>query len=820
MLIVSKRRLVPIAVLFAASLATAFAPAQDPTLVERVNELVARLDTDSLENAWKASDELARLGDKAVPVLEDKLDTDKPIVKLGVSRALLALRDKPRAAKALLGLVKDGTDDKARILALNLLIDRDVEEAGSGLADLLEKSMPGAVKVRLARAVWQLSDDRQRQAKQELAELLKSSDAEVKYGAALALAEIKDFDTAKPYLDEIKNEPSPRGQLAALHLKLAEYSNLLSKAYDSGERNRPNDPNAVINEVIEDVRSFAQEGDHFTEEDLRVYAVKGLLERLDPYSTFLTPKEVDEWTFELNQNYAGIGAYVNLDENGRIFISKPIYSGPAYRLGLQSADKILKVDGWDTADRAINEITARLKGPPGTKVKINVLRRGWTKPRDFEITRESIQIPTVKWELLPGDIGYVVIDTFGGPTGLELEQALVELDKRNIKSLIIDLRFNSGGYLRAAQEVAGKFLDGEQEICYWEGRNKKVAPRRSLKSLEPEHVRKYPVVMLVNKWSASASEIVSGALQDNKRAVLIGERTFGKGSVQKFIPLRSAPPEAFTDELRMNGVWDEDEPFEDVNRNGMWDPGEPFTDKPRRNDEWDAGEPFTDVNNNAIRDADEPFVDVNKNGRYDGPEAFVDRNGNGKYDKGPELKLTIARYYLPSGRSIHTERNRDGKVIELGGVKPDETITQKEYEGWKAEEFARIRESKHVEKYVNKLADDNPKLIAELAVNDGMDPTRYPGFDDLAKELNSPLGKDDVRRYLRAEVRKKAADMRGREFVADFQEDLQLQRAIFRSAQAIGIDLKAIADYGHFAEKVPQPEKEKDAEGKELGTAK
>lgn len=796
--------------------------AQEPELSDRVKEIVTKLEAATLDDAWKASDDLARLGDRAVPQIEEHLESKSVAVRLGAARALLALKDVPRAAKTLLGIVNEGGDDRARILAVDLLIERNVEEAAPGLVAMLEKPLPGLLKARVARAVWELSDDRKGSAKTELANLLKSSDNDVRYAAAIVLAEIKDDKQARPFLEEIKSEPSARGVAAALHLKLGEYRDLLDRAYRPSEASpKPDDKNAVMNEVIQLISKYHQEGDRFTEEELREFAAKGILERIDLHSTYLTPKELQDWTFELNPNYTGIGAFVNLDDNGRIYITRPIYSGPAYRAGLQSGDFVMKVDGWDTADRALTETTARLKGPPGTMTRISVRRKGWTKDREFDIVREAIQIPTVRYDLLPGAIGYIQIDTFGGTTSTEIETALTELEKRSAKSFIIDMRWNTGGYLRAAQEIAGKFLDGNQEICYWEGRNKKIAEKKSLKTLEPEHVRHQPIVVLVNKWSASASEIVAGALQDHKRAVLVGERTFGKGSVQKIIQLQSAPSETWTDEPRTNGVWDPDETFTDRNHNGRWDAGEPFADTPHLNDEWDPGDPYVDVNNNHVRDASEPnpepFTDVNRNGRYDAPERFVDRNGNGKFDTGPELKLTIGRYYLPSGRSIHTERSRDGRVLELGGVKPDETISAKEFEGWKNEEFMRIKDTKLVEDFVREVVEKDRDLAMTLATSDGYETSRYPGFDELYEKLKTPLSKDDVRRFVRIELRRKASDLRGREFLSDFQEDPQLQRAIFTAAKMISLELGAIAEYAAFASKVPQPEKEKDAEGKEIG---
>jgi carboxyl-terminal processing protease len=799
---------------------------QEPTVPERVNELVTKLEKASLDEAWKMSDDLARLGDRAVPAIEEHLASPSVSVRLGAARALIALKDIPRAAKALIGIVKDGPDDRVRIAAVNLLIDRNVEEAAPGLIELLDKPLPGAVKARIALAADRLGADRGR-AHRELTTLIKSSDPEVRYAAAFAMAEIREYDQAKPILAEIKDEPTLRGQLAASYLRLGEMNNLLSDERSRGrESTRKDSKDAILDEVVDKVRMYHQEGDKFTEEELREFASKGILERIDPHSAYLTPKELQDWTFELNPNYTGIGAFVNLDENGRIYITKPIYSGPAYRAGLQRGDFVMKVDGWDTTDRALTEITARLKGPPGTSTKVAIRRKGWKEDRLFDIVREKIDIPTVQGDLLPGNVGYVVVETFGGTTTDELEAALRDLEQRGAKAFVMDLRWNSGGYLRAAQEIAGKFLDGTKEICYWEGRNKKIAPRKSLKTLEPEHVRKQPLVVLVNRGSASASEIVAGALQDHKRAILVGERTFGKGSVQKMIPLDSAQSEPFTDEARSNGIWDSDEPYTDVNGNGKWDQGEPFRDLANRNDEWEPGEPFTDVNNNdkwddakvldGVKVPAEPYVDVNKNGRYEGPEAFTDLNRNGRYDPGPQIKLTIARYYLPSGRSIHTERNRDGKVLDLGGVKPDETIAMKDFEGWKNEELVRVRDTKHVENYVRDLVESDKDLAMQLAVSDGFDSSRYPGFDELYAKLKTPLVKDDVRRYVRLELRKKASDVRGREFLHDFQEDPQLQRAIFDAVKMLNLDFSAIAEYAAFASRIPQPEKEKE-EGKEIG---
>jgi hypothetical protein len=401
------------------------------------------------------------------------------------------------------------------------------------------------------------------------------------------------------------------------------------------------------------------------------------------------------------------------------------------------------------------------------------------------------------------------LTTFGNSTADELEAALVDLAAKNMRALVLDLRFNSGGYLSAAQEIAGKFLTGRQMVCYWEGRNSSEAPKQELFTRSPGFTRKFPLVVLVNRFSASASEIVAGALQDHKRALIVGERTVGKGSVQRLYPLRSRPSETFTDEPRMNGIFDIGERFQDSNENQRWDPGEPFEDRARLNQKWDAREPFEDKNGNNRFDEGEPFSDQNANGVYDDEEAYVDANNNGTYDLGPEIKLTIARYYLPSGRSIHAERDNDGKILQKGGVLPDELISVPPAEGWKQEERTRIRETGKIAEFVATIATRSHDQLVDLAESDGGEFSQYPGFEDFFAQLATPLSKEDVRVLLRQEVRRQASDLRGREFVGDVEADQQLLRAVHSLLNQLGESMDAVPGLAPLKSRVPEPETEK-----------
>ena len=781
------------------------AVAQDAPVAERVSALVARARTTPTEGLWKIANELAELGDPALPHVRAALAGEDLKVRYAAARAVLSLEDDPAAVQAAITLLGEETPPDLREQAVDLTVLQDVQQAVPALNDLLRTGIPGTLRARIARALYYLSVDHRERARENLRALLLSEQAVNREAGALVLAEIGYTDAAREILQEMRQEPTDRGRMAALYLELDTLKKLLARSQSSIGRAPRGD--ALLDEVIDVVRELHQEGDRFDREELLHAAARGVLESIDPHSTFLEPEEAADWDFELNPIYGGVGAYVNLNDDGRIFIVRPIYSGPAYSHDLKTGDVILKVDGWDTFGHPLDEITARMKGPAETPVTLEIMRKGWDKPRSFTIVREQINIPTVQYDILPGEIGYVRLVTFGGNTADELEEALETLESQGMKALILDLRNNSGGYLRAAQEVAGKFLDGNQMICYWEGRNTDLFPRRSLFTTKPNQVRSIPVVVLVNGYSASASEIVAGALQDHKRARLVGTRTFGKGSVQRFYKLQSRPDEPFTDELRRNGRWDPDERFRDDNSNGMWNEGESWQDIPRRNDAWDRGDPFEDLNGNRAHDPDEPYTDLDGDGAYTPPEPFQDLNGNGRYDKGPEIKLTTARYYLPSGRSIHTERDKDGRVTQEGGIPPDESIPLPEREGWKSEAYTRIWESKKVDEYARQLANRDADLVLALAETDAEKTSSYPGFEELYASLDTPLSRDDVRLFLRDEIRRRAADVRGREFLADFQEDPQLQRAIFDALEALGGGLSDVPAYSVFKDRVPEPEK-------------
>lgn len=263
-------------------------------------------------------------------------------------------------------------------------------------------------------------------------------------------------------------------------------------------------------------------------------AIRGMLRTLDPHSSFMPPDVYREMQVETEGSFGGLGIEITLRDHVLTVVS-PIEGTPAFRAGIQPGDQIVKVNGEPTEDMSLMEAVKKLRGPAGTTVTITIMRKGFTEPRDFTLTRAIIHIKSVRWKKLPGDIGYVKVRSFHKTTAEELEEALQDLEEQHIRALVLDLRNNPGGLLEQAIAVADLFLEGDKLIVYTKGRLASQNMKAFSKS-SGAHVD-YPLAILVNGGSASASEIVAGALQDHKRATLIGTQTFGKGSVQTIIPL-------------------------------------------------------------------------------------------------------------------------------------------------------------------------------------------------------------------------------------------------------------------------------------------
>lgn len=679
--------------------------------------------------------------------------------RLAAARALSDMSDGAVLGDEVLTTLQpltDSDDIELRSAALGLL-GRGIFTRGTlkQVLEILEKNTTGElndprVRVAAAKSLWARgTNDLKRTAKHTLTDCVRSTDRNLRVQGGLALAEINDFLSAEPVLRELADEQSTEGQLARAYLRMEEdrrvFDRQISKALSGAEPGRGGSDAqtfAVLKEVIDQVKALHPQGLDVSDEFLLDHAAKGMLSALDRHTDYFTSEEYQRFFFDLQRDYGGIGAFVNFDQEDDFSIVRPIYSGPAYRAGLKTGDKILAIDGWETRDHTSDEIIARLKGKPDSTVVVKIGRPGWPEAKDFAITRQQIVVPSVSMEMLPGKVGYLELVTFGAQTSRELSDAIGKLIDQGANSLVLDLRNNTGGLLHEAREVVELFVKGEQMVVYTKARPG-LPEEPPLKTRDRAVCPDLPLTVLTNEFSASASEIVAGALQDLGRATVVGERSYGKGTVQTLLGLQSAPREKFTDE--------------------------------------------------------------NHNNRHDDWEKYEDANHNGKYDVGPHVKMTVARYYLPSNRCPHKDIDPEtGKITNPDwGVTPDKVVKFREFDAkdaWKNAVLFDLVQKDVFRTYVREHMAANKALFLELADGDKGDFSRYPDFETFYQSLDTKLSKDDIRRWIRFSLRDEVADLRGRAYpggraFADYQEDPQLQMAVKVLLEKQGKDIAEVPEY-------------------------
>jgi len=294
--------------------------------------------------------------------------------------------------------------------------------------------------------------------------------------------------------------------------------------------------------TYEDLRSFVDVlnvikknyVDEVKTKDLVSGAIKGMLSSLDPHSGYMSPEAFKEFQVETKGEFGGLGIQISMKDSILTVIA-PIEDTPAYKAGIKAGDKILKIDGESTKNMSIQDAVSKMRGPKGKPVTLNIFREGWTEPKDIPIVRDIIKIKSVKSKMLKDDIGYIKLTQFQEMTSDDLTKALKDLKEKGMKSIILDLRNDPGGLLNSAVDVAGQFLPPKKLVVYIKGRTGDKIEYFT-EGDDPTYTD-LPMVVLVNQGSASASEIVAGALKDWNRAVIVGVQTFGKGSVQTLIPL-------------------------------------------------------------------------------------------------------------------------------------------------------------------------------------------------------------------------------------------------------------------------------------------
>ncbi len=662
---------------------------------------------------WKCAAALKGMGEGALPQLRRAAGARQPMsAKLALGWALLSLGDFGPGTKVLASVVGGDAPVQAKVCAANTLgrLGRDAAEIE--LTRMLDTAEDGRVRAALAQALNLAATTEAAEAKATtaLVRLARGGNRQAQAAAAIALAELDDFRAPVPaVLKELSREPTARGRLATKLLELRRLSDLMIREKEyTGSLGNP-----LLNEIKTKIIRYHIEPPP-KEQVLVDAAARGMvsaLHKTDPFSSYLSPKRWGEFRTQISRTYGGIGAHVGFlkdDQTGqKVFTAvKPIYSGPAYEAGLRSYDQFVEIDGQSVKGKDLDELRDMLRGLPDSVVACKVRRRGLKQDRELllKIIRANVTLPVAHHRLMPGGIGYLRLANFGDTSSSEVESALPSMEKNGMKVLILDLRDNPGGLLLAARDIADKFLKNDKLIVYSEGRNKKVAPRKEMRTTQPATHPDFPMVVLVNGRTASAAEIVAGALQDHKRAALIGERTYGKGSVQQLMRLDATGRRA-------------------------------------------------------------------------------------------ALKLTVARYFLPSGRSIHrTGENR-------GGIIP--SIVLPFTETWTRGQFEKHRAAGDFYNYSLLQWPDHKKKLMQLAWFDNLNTSQYPGFDKWYDNLRVKTDRDSARRLLRQWIRLLTADQRGRDWPCDLQEDKQLQRAVCEAGSKIaGFDIASIPEYSWFVSKV------------------
>ena len=290
----------------------------------------------------------------------------------------------------------------------------------------------------------------------------------------------------------------------------------------------------LFGEVLDKInKEYVEEVD---QSDTMDAAINGVLQSLDPYSSYMSPKNLEEMQTETKGEFGGLGIEVGM-EAGVVKVISPLDNSPAEREGVKAGDYIVKINDTQVQGKTLNEAVELMRGPVGSTLEITVRRVGLRKSLVFNITREIIQVASVKSEVLDGKIGYIRLTSFNENSDDQIKKKIKEFKKnKKIEGYILDLRNNPGGLLGQAIKISDFFLD-DGEIVSTKGRKKNENQKWFAK--EGDIINGKALIVLINKGSASASEIVAGALKDHKRAVLVGEKSYGKGSVQSIIPLKN-----------------------------------------------------------------------------------------------------------------------------------------------------------------------------------------------------------------------------------------------------------------------------------------
>ena len=290
----------------------------------------------------------------------------------------------------------------------------------------------------------------------------------------------------------------------------------------------------LVGEVLEKINK--EYVDEINQSESMDSAINGLLQSLDPYSAYMSPEIFNEMQTETSGEFGGLGIEVSM-ESGVVKVISPIDDTPASRAGIKAGDYIVKINDVQVQGKSLSEAVDLMRGPVGSGIELTIRRRGERKALIFNVVREIIQIQSVKADILEKNIGYLRLTSFNENSGKQIEREIKKLEKnKDVKSYILDLRNNPGGLLSQAIKISDFFLDNGEIVST---KSRKPSENRKWFAKKGDLTNGKVLIVLINYGSASASEIVAGALKDHKRAILLGENSYGKGSVQSIIPLKN-----------------------------------------------------------------------------------------------------------------------------------------------------------------------------------------------------------------------------------------------------------------------------------------
>ncbi|MDR1520691.1 MAG: hypothetical protein LBU23_11235, partial [Planctomycetota bacterium] len=497
--------------------------------------------------AWETAESLARSGYAIAPELAQAASDPGllPRQRLAISAALLRLGEQRLGVSGLEAAAMDALAPLPdRLEAAQILGKWGGEYAAARLGMVMDlPEVPERLRVEMAYSLWRLSA--RPQAYETLDEVRRNgSTAVARAEAALALGRTDRFPQVR---DEVRALAELPGEIG----ERAENLILVNSRLDD-EVVRDDFTVKLISEVVQKIRDFyavdedsKDQAKRLEPKSLGEAGAQALLYSLDQFNDYLNEEDFADFEAQLRANYGGIGAWVGM-RDGRFTILTPMFDKPAHRAGLRPMDVIDRIDDIDIADMRQNDIIKLLKGEPGTMTKLRVHRRSWREPRQISVRREIIAIESVASQLLPGDIGYIKINSFNDGdqyrrvkgTPALVKDALASLSRQGARGVIVDLSNNPGGVMVSGVDVTKLFIGNSKLIVSSRGKRDSRRPTEYKAGMRAPFWQG-PVVLVVNSGSASAAEIMAGAMRDHKRAPLVGRKTYGKGSVQSLIGVKT-----------------------------------------------------------------------------------------------------------------------------------------------------------------------------------------------------------------------------------------------------------------------------------------